>query len=157
MLKAFAEVSKKNPKIKLVIVGDGEFLPTLKSLIQTLDIEDSVTLIGYVPYPKDYLAIFDIFLLSSLSEGTSTTLLEAMSLAKPCIVADAGGNKEIVTHGETGLVTDSDNMFQFADAMLALTNDKNTREQYGQNARVVFDEKYDVRHLSTAYANIYSH
>ena len=157
MLKAFAEVSKKNPKTKLIIVGDGELMPALKSLIQTLDIEDSVILTGYIPYPKDYLAIFDIFLLSSLSEGTSMTLLEAMSLAKPCIVTDAGGNKEIVTHGETGLVTDNDNMFQFAEAMLAFANDQSTRQKYGHNARAVFDEKFDVRHLSAAYADIYRH
>jgi glycosyltransferase involved in cell wall biosynthesis len=85
------------------------------------------------------------------------TLLEAMSLAKPCIVTDAGGNKEIVTHGETGLVTDNDNMFQFADAMLALANDQNTRQKYGHIARAVFDEKFDVRHLSAAYADIYCH
>jgi glycosyltransferase involved in cell wall biosynthesis len=155
MLSAFAEVSKKNPKTKLIIVGDGELMPALKSLIQTLDIEDIVILTGYIPYPKDYLAIFDIFLLSSLSEGTSMTLLEAMSLAKPCIVTDAGGNKEIVMHGETGLVTDNDNMFQFSDAMLALASDKSTREKYGQNARRVFDEKFDVRHLSKAYSTIY--
>jgi len=96
-------------------------------------------------------------LLSSLSEGTSMTLLEAMSLAKPCIVTDAGGNKEIVTHGETGLVTDNENMLQFSEAMLALANDKRTTEKYGQNARVVFDEKYDLRHLSAAYATIYRH
>jgi glycosyltransferase involved in cell wall biosynthesis len=155
MLNAFAKVIKKNPQTKLIIVGDGELMPTLKSLIQALDIKDSVILTGYLPYPKDYLAIFDIFLLSSFSEGTSMTLLEAMSLAKPCIVTDAGGNKEIVIHGETGLVTDNDNMLQFSDAMATLADDKNKTQNYGQNAREVFDEKFDVRHMSEEYADIY--
>ncbi|MFT7096826.1 MAG: glycosyltransferase involved in cell wall biosynthesis [Glaciecola sp.] len=156
MLRAFADVTKKNPRTKLIIVGDGELMPTLKSLIQALDIEDRVMLTGYIPYPKDYLGIFDIFLLSSLSEGTSMTLLEAMSLAKPCIVTDAGGNKEIVTHGETGLVTDNDNMLQFSDAMLALANDKDTTQKYGKNARVVFEQKFDASHMAEEYANIYA-
>ncbi len=64
--------------------------------IRQLNIKDKVIMPGYEPQPKHYLALMDIFLLSSLSEGTSITLLEAMALGKPCVVTDSGDNKEII-------------------------------------------------------------
>jgi len=155
MLNAFSSSLKSMPTAKLIIVGDGELMDTLKSLIDKLNISNNVILTGYIPYPKDYLAVFDIFLLSSLSEGTSMTLLEAMSLSKPCIVTDAGGNKEIVTNKETGLVSDNDNMQQFSDAMLTLAKDASTTAEYGLAAKQRFDAKFDVAHMSAGYQKLY--
>jgi glycosyltransferase involved in cell wall biosynthesis len=155
MLNAFSSTLKSMPTAKLIIVGDGELMDTLKSLIDKLNISNNVILTGYIPYPKDYLAVFDIFLLSSLSEGTSMTLLEAMSLSKPCIVTDAGGNKEIVTNKETGLVSDNDNMQQFSDAMLTLAKDVSTTAEYGLAAKQRFDAKFDVTHMTAGYQRLY--
>lgn len=155
MLRAFSSALKSMPKAKLIIVGDGELMDTLKNLIDKLNISNNVILTGYIPYPKDYLAVFDIFLLSSLSEGTSMTLLEAMSLSKPCIVTDAGGNKEIVINKETGLVSDNDNMQQFSDAMLTLAKDASTTAEYGLAAKQRFDAKFDVAHMSAGYQRLY--
>lgn len=122
MLNAFAGLLAQHKNAKLFIVGDGELMEELKKQIQILGIADSVVLTGYIPYPKAYLAMFDVFLLSSLSEGTSMTILEAMSLGKPCVVTDAGGNKEIVLHEQTGLVTENDNSSEFQNAMLRLVS-----------------------------------
>ena len=155
MLKAFANVTLQKPEAKLIIVGDGDLMDELTALIKTLSLQNNVIMTGYIPYPKDVLAIFNIFLLSSLSEGTSMTLLEAMSLGKPCIVTNAGGNKEIVEHEETGLVVDNDNMQEFADAMLLLANDKVKTQAYAQQAKQRFDDKFDERHMSKAYSVIY--
>ena len=156
MIKAFAKVLEKIPTAKLVIVGDGELMASLQAVVEELKIQDSVIFTGYIPYPKDYLAAFDIFLLSSLSEGTSMTLLEAMSLAKPCIVTDAGGNKEIVTDGKTGLVTDNDNMQQFSDAMILLGSDAELISKYGLHAKTQFDTQFDAARMSSAYEQYYN-
>lgn len=155
MINAFAKVLKQLPKAILVIVGDGELMDKLKNLIKKLDIEESVIFTGYIPYPRDYLAVFDIFLLSSFSEGTSMTLLEAMSLSKPCIVTDAGGNKEIVINGETGLVTDNDNMELFSEAMILLGNKPNIIIDYGDQAKIIFDAQFDAENMSRAYRKCY--
>ena len=155
MIRAFAKTLEKLPSAMLIIVGDGDLMGELKGLVNDLNIKESVIFTGYIPYPKDYLAIFDIFLLSSLSEGTSMTLLEAMSLEKPCVVTDAGGNKEIIAHGETGLVTDNNNMQQYSDAMILLGTDPEQISIYGKQAKIRFQEQFDTQHMSNAYEQCY--
>jgi len=61
--------------------------------------------------------LIDVYVLSSFSEGTSMTLLEAMSLSKCCVVTAVGGNVEIIQDQENGLIVESDNTAQLADAM----------------------------------------
>lgn len=155
MLKAFAEINTKQPNTKLIIVGDGELMPELKELQTSLALQNSLIFTGYIPYPKDYLAVFDIFLLSSLSEGTSMTLLEAMSLGKPCIVTDAGGNKEIVAHQVNGLVTPNDDCQAFSQAMLNLALDKTLLDNYGQAGAKRFDDLFSVANMSHQYKKCY--
>ena len=155
MIEAFAKTLEILPDSVLVIVGDGDLMGELTNLVKELNIKESIIFTGYIPYPQDYLSFFDIFLLSSLSEGTSMTLLEAMSLSKPCIVTDAGGNKEIVIDGETGLVTDNDNMQQFSDAMIQIGKQLEQVSIYGQNAKSRFNEQFDEAHMSICYNNYY--
>lgn len=155
MLNAFAKALETAPHCTLVIVGDGDLMDTLQSQTKALKIEEKVKFTGYITYPKDYLATFDVFLLSSLSEGTSMTLLEAMSLSKPCVVTDAGGNKEIIAHEETGLVTDNNDMQQFADAMLRLCNHHEQVKQYGKQAKARFLKQFTVELMSAQYTACY--
>jgi glycosyltransferase involved in cell wall biosynthesis len=155
MIEAFAKNLETLPDSILVIVGDGDLMDELTNLVSKLDIKESVIFTGYISYPQDYLAFFDIFLLSSLSEGTSMTLLEAMSLSKPCIVTDAGGNKEIVIDGETGLVTDNDNTKQFSEALTLLGKQAEVINLYGHKANTRFHEKFDIEQMSKSYSNCY--
>jgi glycosyltransferase involved in cell wall biosynthesis len=130
MLNAFKQCLDKIPSLKLLIVGDGEMRPQIEAEINKLGIQDRVMLTGYKTNPHQYLALMEIFLLSSFSEGTSMTLLEAMSLSKPCVVTDAGGNKEVIADGENGIVTENDNATHFADAILALNEDNKLFDKY---------------------------
>ena len=84
------------------------------------------------------------------------TILEAMSLAKPCVVTDAGGNKEIILHEHSGLVTKNDDVKEFANAMSSLLLDEALRVEFGSNAKSLFDNKFDVRHMSEQYKRIYA-
>jgi glycosyltransferase involved in cell wall biosynthesis len=84
------------------------------------------------------------------------TLLEAMSLSKPCIVTDAGGNKEIIENGETGFVTDNDNMIQFSDAMTCLGSQLNQISSFGDKAKLRFDNRFIASIMSKAYEQSYS-
>lgn len=155
MLKAFAEAKKELPNAKLVIVGDGDLMPSLRQQTTELELDDSVIFTGYIPYPKDHLDCFDAFLLPSLSEGTSMTLLEAMSLGKPCIVTDAGGNKEIVAHDITGLVTPNDDMQRYAEALITIGNNPEQLRSYGQAGRERFEQMFEVSIMSRQYNEYY--
>lgn len=130
MINAFSEVLKTLPTAKLLIVGDGEMWKNLHELVESLGISSAVIFTGYIAKPANYIGAIDIFLLSSLSEGTSMTLLEAMSLGKPCVVTDAGGNSEVIAHDSTGYVVENDNEQDFASAMLSLATQNHVYEKF---------------------------
>ena len=69
------------------------------------------------------MSVFNLFALSSLDEGLSLTLLEAMSSGLPIVATEVGGNPEVVTHGETGYIVPSQNSVAFAQACVKLLSD----------------------------------
>jgi glycosyltransferase involved in cell wall biosynthesis len=155
MLNAFARVLKAHPDTVLVIVGDGEERDNITSHILALELEGRVIMPGYKPQPQHYLALMDIFLLSSLSEGTSMTLLEAMSLGKPCVVTDAGGNKEVIANGENGIVTKNDDAAEFSQAILKLAEDKVLFNQYANAGSERFTRLFDVSVMVKYFTDLY--
>ena len=86
MLHAFAEMYKVDPNVRLLLVGDGDQRPEIEALAGQLEIQQAVIFTGFQTDTKKYMSMIDIYVLSSFSEGTSMTLLEAMSLAKCCVV-----------------------------------------------------------------------
>lgn len=155
MLRAFAKVLKLQPKTTLIIVGDGEERQNIEKCIEELHLKEHVLLIGYEPHPKYHLAIMDIYLLSSFSEGTSMTLLEAMSLAKPSVVTNAGGNPEVIQDSYNGFVTDNDNDDAFAEAILKLMDNKIRNEQ-AKCALSLFNERFSSQNMNQQYADLYN-
>jgi glycosyltransferase involved in cell wall biosynthesis len=155
MLEAFSLVLKVYTNTVLIIVGDGEERQNIEEQIQTLDIKNKVILPGYDPQPQHYLALMDIFLLSSLSEGTSMTLIEAMALKKPCVVTDAGGNSEIIQHNINGIVTPNNIPKDFAEGIIFLQNNSSKRAEFGAKSKVIFDDKFTVEAMSSSFEHIY--
>ncbi|MCP4992044.1 MAG: glycosyltransferase [Colwellia sp.] len=155
MLRAFAGVCVQHANAILVIVGDGDERTNLTALVDELGIKDKVIFTGYNPNPQHFLAIMDIYLLSSFSEGTSMTLLEAMSLGKPCVVTDAGGNAEIIQHQVNGLVTENDDMEQFSSGCTQLLTDYEQRQQCGIESRIIFEKLFAVEQMLSQYQAVY--
>ena len=155
LISAFAKVLKKHPELKLLIVGDGELRPDLEKQVQLLGISDDVIFTGFQANPVEYLQLMDIFLLPSLSEGTAMTLLEAMSLSKPCIVTNVGGNPEIIEDNVNGLVTPSDDEKMLITAIETLVEDQELRKKLGDTGRRKFEEKLTVQCMLNSYQEIY--
>jgi glycosyltransferase involved in cell wall biosynthesis len=155
MLNAFSDVVAKHPSTKLVIVGDGEVLNTLKQQCDKLKITDKVIFTGYITKPNIYIQIFDLFLLSSFSEGTSMTLLEAMSAEKPCVVTDAGGNAEIIENGFNGIVTANDISSEFSVAIEKLMMNNEIRIKMGEESLIRYDKLFSSQIMSAAYSRTY--
>ncbi|MEI6810366.1 MAG: glycosyltransferase, partial [bacterium] len=118
LVKAFARMMKNSmfqqsavhsPKPTLLIVGDGPDRPDIERTIAECGIADSVVLPGMQVDVEPWLAAMDVFCLSSLTEGTSISLLEAGAAGLPAVVTDVGGNSEVIEAGITGfLVPDAD-------------------------------------------------
>lgn len=155
MLDAFSMVLKKHPSTKLVIVGDGKLNKELKKQCELLSIANSVIFTGYITKPSLYIQMFDIFLLSSLSEGASMTLLEAMSVGKPCVVTEAGGNSELISSENNGLVTENKVVESFVFAILEIIRNDYERTKMGKTSRERYSQLFSVDIMSGKYASLY--
>jgi glycosyltransferase involved in cell wall biosynthesis len=155
MLKAFSLVLEESPNSTLIIVGDGEERANIEHCIKNLEIENNVIVTGYIAKPQNYLALMDIYLLSSLSEGTSMTLLEAMSLSKPCVVTNAGGNTEIIKEHENGLSSENDNFTAFTKNIIQLLSFPSVSKKYSTNALKRFNRLFTNDKMVTFYKKTY--
>lgn len=155
MMNAFKLVLEQHPDTILILVGDGDERDNLEQLVDKLNIRQNIIFTGYISAPQRYLECMDIFLLPSLSEGTSMTLLEAMSLSKPCVVTDAGGNPEIIENGFNGIVSKNGDCKSFHRSIIKLFSNPNLLRNMGQNSNIRFKDKFNIKLMKTGYENLY--
>ena len=155
MLRAIKKLQDDGVHAHLIIVGDGECRKQLSQTISDLGIAKRVTLTGYDPSPFKYLMSFDIFLLTSFSEGTSMTLLEAMREQKPCVVTNVGGNPEVVINNETGIVIESDSLDELTAAIRKLANDKALTKKMGHCGSERFTRNFSATQMVEQYESVY--
>ena len=155
MLNAFKQVHKRQPNSYLVFVGDGSERPKLESQAQDLGVRTHTIFAGFQVAPQAYFNAIDIFLLSSFSEGTSMTLLEAMSCGLPSVATRVGGNSEVLEDGLTGMLTPNDDADAFASAMQAFVESLELRQKIGRQAAETFKERFDVRVMVEQYHALY--
>jgi glycosyltransferase involved in cell wall biosynthesis len=107
----------------LVIVGDGTLLPALRAQAVELGIAGVVRFAGLRPQHPSFHHLFDVSLLSSTSEGSPNSLVEAMAAGRPIVASRVGGVPDAVRDGENGLLVPSGNAGAFADAISSLLAD----------------------------------
>ncbi len=158
LLDAMGIVLKEVPA-KLVIVGDGELRSELEALADKLGISDNVVFAGTTERVGEYLAMMDIFVLSSLSEGISLTILEAMASSKAVVATDVGGNPEVIVDGETGILVPSGSSSALADAIVRLLKDRPRAGAMGAEGRRRVEKYFDidrmVRTMEDMYISLY--
>lgn len=120
LLDAAKIVLTERPDARFVIVGRGHLEAQLKAQAAGLGIAQQVEFAGIRHDIPEILAQSNIFVLSSLWEGMPVTALEAMAAARPVVVTDVGGVRDLVTHGEHGLVVPPGDVAALAQALLEL-------------------------------------
>jgi glycosyltransferase involved in cell wall biosynthesis len=120
LLKAFANVKQSIPDARLVILGEGPQRQELEELALQLGIRQSVDLAGFRTNPYAFIAMADIFVLSSQYEGLPNILIEALALGKRIISTDCeSGPVEILKHGRYGTLVPVGDLDQMTEAMKA--------------------------------------
>ena len=155
MIKAMPEILKRFPKTVLLIVGDGPERKNLESACESLQVSKDVIFTGFREDIPDLMQIIDIFLLTSFSEGTAMTLLEAMAAGRPCIATRVGGNPEIVVDEVTGYLVENDNPDTLSQKICALLGNKALLEEMGRNGRQRFLANFTVHQMASQYQELY--
>ena len=155
MIKAFKIVHDRFSQTVLIIVGDGSERPRLVSLIAQMGMNSSVIITGFREDTPQFYNMMDLFLLTSFSEGTAMTLLEAMASTKPCIATDVGGNPEIVLKNTTGFIIPSNDEHTLADVVIKLMQDNKLSTKMGIAGRKRFEQMFTAVKMTAEYQKLY--
>lgn len=155
LLRAFAEVHAARPDAVLVLVGDGALRAELEAQAAALGLATAVRFLGDRNDVRALLPGFDVFVLSSLSEGYSMALLEAAASALPIVATDVGGNREIVADGVNGLIVPSADAGALASALAALVADPARAVALGAQGRAWALREASIATMTARYEAIY--
>lgn len=142
-------------RVHLLIVGDGPLRQPAENLIQDAGIAESVTMAGKRTDIPHLMRSMDIFVLPSMAEGTSNTILEAMATALPVVATDVGGNPELVTDKVTGTLVPARDPESLAAAILRYVDDAQLRRVHGQNGRRRILSEFSLASMTESYLAAY--
>jgi glycosyltransferase involved in cell wall biosynthesis len=155
LLRATALACREEPEFRLEIAGDGPCMTGLRRVTAELGLGERVHFHGEVRDVPALLARASLFALSSLSEGVSLTLLEAMGRGLPCVATRVGGNPEVVVDGTTGLLVPSRDPAALAAALLRLWRAPEEGRRMGLAGRRRVLESFDIRRMVRRYEQLY--
>ncbi len=156
MLRALKQVLPEYPDTWLLLVGEGPERQNLERLAWRLGITARVIFAGCQADPQPFYEIMDIFLLTSYSEGTAMTLLEAMANGLVCVVTNVGGNPEIIVDDCSGLIIPSDAEQILATKILRLFAERTRMAEMGEAARARFTNQFTATKMTRSYESWYA-
>jgi glycosyltransferase involved in cell wall biosynthesis len=155
LLGAAALVAARLPDFRLEVAGDGPCRAELETLAAALGLGEHVRFLGPVRDVPALLGRARLFVLSSLTEGVSLTLLEAMARGLPVLATRVGGNVEVVAEGQTGLLVPPADPGSLAEALAGLWTDPQRCARMGEAGRRRVEQLFDVRRMVAAYESLY--
>jgi len=154
-IKAAAIVAKKYPGMRFHIIGEGHLRPMLEDLARSEGVINNMIFTGALKDVANYLSRLQVGVICSDSEGLSNALIEYMLAGAVPIATAVGGNPELVTNEETGLLVPVNDPAALASAMLRLIEVPALRKQCALNARKHIEENYSWRKCLVAHDEYY--
>jgi sugar transferase (PEP-CTERM/EpsH1 system associated) len=157
LVDAFALLRERMPakRLRLVIVGDGPLRAALAAKIKAAGLADSVFLPGARNDIAAIMRTFDVFVLSSIAEGTPVTLLEAMACALPAVCTRVGGIPDLVAEHHTGLLVPAREPQAMAEALATYVGQPQLAREHGMAGRRVVEARYSIDSMLGSYMALY--
>lgn len=155
LITAMTEVKAAFPDVRCVVAGQGAQQEMLTAQIQEAGLQGTVQLLGFRKDAQALIQASDIFVLPSLAEPFGLVILEAMSLGRPVIATDAGGPREIVEQGVTGLLVPPSDPPALAAAIRKLFGDRHVTAQMGQRGRERFQARFTAARMAQDMLALY--
>lgn len=155
LLQAAAEVCKRHPRAAFLWVGDGRLRQSLRAGAERMGLDGRVRYLGRRDDVADILAALDVFVLPSIIEGLSYSILEAMATGLPVVATRVGGNPELIRDGREGLLLPPRRPQQLAGALITLAGDIRLRRRLGAAGRRRVEERFSLRKMVDRYQGMY--
>lgn len=157
--RAFVAMVKQEPsleqRVSLVMIGDGRMREAVTAFLREENLSNLAWLPGQRDDTAELLQAMDVFVLPSLAEGISNTILEAMASGRPVIATDVGGNGELVQDGHTGTLVSKADVEGLAEAMRRYVNDAELRSLHGDNGRKRAVSRFSLQGMVDQYLQVY--
>jgi glycosyltransferase involved in cell wall biosynthesis len=162
LIRAIPTVLKEEPHTKFIIAGDGQEREALSMEAENLNVSSFVEFLGRVPHEKmaDLLAQADIYVSTSLYDGTSVSLLEAMGSGAFPVVTDIPANREWITNGQNGFLVPIDDEEYLANRIIDAIRNKVFVEKSRAKNHLIVEERtlwsVTIENIKNIYAEILS-
>ena len=155
LINSFLQISSLT-SATLTLIGDGPLLEDMQRMVVNRNACDRIFFLGYQSFNSiDYMQ-YDVFVLSSLSEGLPLTILEAMSSRLPILASDVGGVSEAVVDNVNGFLFPSADMNRLAYLMNLLSSDSSLRNRLGSASSSLFQQKFSLSSMNDQTSNFLS-
>lgn len=159
LARAFVRALELDPglaaRARLVMVGDGPLRAEAQAVLDAAGAGALAWLPGERADVADVMRGLNCFVLPSLAEGISNTILEAMSSGLPVIATGVGGNPELVAHGRTGEIVPADDVNAMAQSLVRMAADPGRAAAFGQAARAEVEHRFSLQAMVAAYRGLY--
>lgn len=142
-------------RLRLVMVGEGPLRAQSQALLAQANMAELAWLPGERADVPDIMRALDCFVLPSLAEGISNTILEAMATGLPVVATDVGGNADLVAHGQTGEIVPPDSPAAIAESLVRLASSPELARSMGAAGRRRAEERFSMQAMVDAYQGTY--
>jgi glycosyltransferase involved in cell wall biosynthesis len=151
------ELARQNPKIKFLLVGDGEWRTRFENKAGALGLRDKFVFVGLVPPEKvpPLIGIMDVLVHLSLREGLPRALPQALAGGKPVVAYACDGTHEVCKDGETGFLVKPGDFAGLTNSLLRLAKDAALRERLGQRGQELVRERFDLPQMIDSLHALY--
>jgi len=144
LINAMPYILDKIKNLRCIVIGDGPLIGDLKNQVAALKLKEKFTFTGNLNNPYEILSNFDVFILPSLREGLSLSIMEAMASGIPVVATRVGGIVELIENGINGILVDPENPKSVANAVLALLNNIKLNKQISVNALTKAKNEFSI-------------
>ena len=155
LIEGIPSILRSCPNTSFVFAGRGKLESELREQVRRLGLDSRVHFIGLRQDIPRILAMLDVFVLPSLSEGLSMAILEAMMVGKPVVATHVGGNPELISDGDTGYLVPPCDSSALASRLIKLLTDKQQAIQFSEKGKLRAESLFSLGTMVAAYESLY--